>query len=176
MDPNGPDERRWKYFSDFHRRGIYLYCSADGYQWRRSRTATLPFRSGTQSCTFYDDQRGCYISYHRSGIYHTPAGGTERSSAVTQHVDLAEPIEFTPLSQGEYLRRANKERLRNPLPWFLDNGPLTPGGFGLEFPHAFRPTPEDPAGTDIYVTKAQKYPWAPRCVCRFSDRLLSLLA
>lgn len=160
IDPIGPDEERWKYFSDYHRRGVYLYTSPDGYQWQRHKTATLPFRSGTQSCTFYDDQRQCYVSYHRSGIHQTPAGDTERSSVVTEHQDLAIPIEFTPLSQQEYRERQGDGRIRNPLPWYLDNGPLTPGGFGLEFPHAFRPIAEDPPGTDIYVTKAQKYPWA----------------
>ena len=161
IDTNGPDSERWKYFSDYHRRGIYLYTSPDGYRWRRNRTATLPFRSGTQSCTYYDDQRKLYVSHHRSGIHHTPVGDTERSSVVTEHEDLSEPIEFEPLSQRDYLERRSEQRLRNPLPWYLDNGPLTPGGFGLEFPHAFRPIASDPQGTDIYVTKAQKYPWAP---------------
>ncbi len=161
IDPNGPAHSRWKYFSDYHRRGIYLYTSPDGYSWQRNKTATLPFRSGTQSCTFYDDQRQRYVAYHRSGIHHTPVGDTERSSVVTEHKDLSVPVEFTPLSQQDYRQRKSKQRLREPLPWYLDNGPLTPGGFGLEFPHAFRPTEQDPVGTDIYVTKAQKYPWAP---------------
>ena len=161
IDTNGPDSERWKYFSDYHRRGIYLYTSPDGYRWRRNKTATLPFRSGTQSCTYFDDQRQLYVSYHRSGIHRSPVGGTERSSVVTEHKDLSQPAEFTPLSQKEYLEWQSKQRLRDPLPWYLDNGPLTPGGFGLEFPHAFRPVADDPAGTDVYVTKAQKYPWAP---------------
>ncbi|MGI9427037.1 MAG: hypothetical protein ACR2NM_00150, partial [Bythopirellula sp.] len=161
VDPNGPNNTRWKYFSDYHRRGIYLYTSPDGYVWRRNRTATLPFRSGTQSCTFYDDQRQLYVAFHRSGIHHTPAGGTERSSVVTEHKDLAKPLEFQQLTQREYLQQKSGQRLRDPLPWYLDNGPLTPGGFGLEFPHAFRPIEDDPPGTDVYVTKAQKYPWAP---------------
>jgi len=160
IDINGPDSERWKYFSDYHRRGIYLYTSPDGYRWRRKKTATLPFRSGTQSCTFYDDQRQLYASYHRSGIHHTPVGDTERSSVVTEHKDLSEPLEFEPLSQQDYLDRQSEDRLRNPLPWYLDNGPLTPGGFGLEFSHTFRPVSDDPVGTDVYVTKAQKYPWA----------------
>ena len=161
IDFNGPANERWKYFSDYHRRGVYLYTSPDGYEWKRNKTATLPFRSGTQSCTFYDDQRQLYVSYHRSGIHHSPAGDTERCSVVTEHKDLAEPVEFTPLSQNEYRWRQAEQRIRNPLPWYLDNGPLTPGDFGLEFPHAFRPIEDDPPGTDIYVTKAQKYPWAP---------------
>jgi len=161
IDPNGSNEERWKFFSDYQRRGIYLYTSPDGYHWQRDKVATLPFRSGTQSCTFYDDQRQLYVAYHRSGIFHTPAGDTQRSSVVTQHKNLHVPVEFTPLSQEEYLAIQETNHLRNPLPWYLDNGPLTPGGFGMEFPHRFDPIPEDPPGTDIYITKAQKYPWAP---------------
>lgn len=161
IDPNGSGEDRWKYFSDYHRRGIYLYTSPDGYTWTRNPTATLPFRSGTQSCTFYDDQRQLYVSYHRSDIFQTPGGATQRSSVVTEHRSLYEPTPFTPLSQEDYLKLRKRFRLRDPLPWYLDNGPLTPGGFGMEFPHKFDPTPDDPVGTDFYITKAQKYPWAP---------------
>jgi len=161
VDPNGPPEERWKYFTDYHRRGIYLYTSPDGYHWQRNKMATLPFRSGTQSCTFYDDQRQRYVSYHRSGILHTPENDTKRSSVVTEHKDLSQPLDFEPLSQQQYLELAKSYPLRTPLPWYLDNGPLTPGGFGMEFPHEFDPIPEDPVGTDIYITKAQKYPWAP---------------
>lgn len=161
IDPNGPESQRWKYFSDYHRRGIYLYTSADGYHWQRHKTAILPFRSGTQSCTFYDEQHQRYVSYHRSGIHHFSSGDTERSSVRTEHETLLEPLEFQPLTAEQYRQRQTAERLRDPLPWYLDNGPLTPGGFGLEFPHTFRPAAQDPVGMDIYVTKAQKYPWAP---------------
>jgi hypothetical protein len=167
IDPNGPSQERWKYFSDYNRRGIYLYTSSDGYDWQRRKTATLPFRSGTQSCTFYDDQRARYISYHRSGVFHTPAFDTRRSSVVTEHDDLGVPTEFQPLSQQEYWDLRKTYPLRSPLPWYLDNGPLTPGGFGMEFRHAFDPIPDDPTGTDIYVTKAQKYGGAPDAYVAF---------
>ncbi len=161
IDPNAPPEERWKYFTDFQRRGIYTYVSPDGYNWKRYDTAILPFRSGTQSCTFYDDQRGLYVSYHRSGIFHTPAFDTQRSSVVTEHEDLRVSLPFEPLSQQEYLDLRAEYPLRTPLPWYLDNGPLTPGGFGMEFPHRFDPDDRDPPGVDFYITKAMKYPWAP---------------
>jgi hypothetical protein len=161
IDPNGPPEERWKYISDYHRRGVYLFTSPDGYTWTRKKTALLPFRSGTQSCTFYDDQRQRYISYHRSDIGALPNDQNVRSSSLTELVDLNRPVEYKPLTQGDYLKAAQTIALRSPLPWFLDNGPLTPGGFGLEFPRYFDPVPEDPSETDIYVTKAQKYEWAP---------------
>ncbi len=161
IDPNGPPEERWKYFSDYQRRGIYLYTSPDGYAWTRHRTAVLPFRSGTQSCSFYDDQTQKYVTFHRSGIFHTPAKATQRSSVVAVLDDLKTPHPFTPLTQEDYIRLGEVQPIRDPKPWYLDNGPLTPGGFGMEYPHCFDPVPEDPVGTDIYVTKATKYPWAP---------------
>ncbi len=161
IDPNGPPETRWKYISGYHRRGIYVYTSPDGYTWTRHKTSILPFRSGTQSCSFYDDQRQMYVGYHRTGIFSTPAGATCRGSVVTETKDLYHPIQFKPMTQEEYLHAADSLRLRQPLPWYLDNGPLTPGGFGLEFPHSFDPEEMDPVGVDFYVTKAIKYPWAP---------------
>jgi len=161
IDVNGPPERRWKYISGYHRRGIYVYTSPDGYNWTRHKTALLPLRSGTQSCTFYDDQRQLYVGYHRTGIFHTPAGATQRGSVLTETSNLYEPIPFKPITTEDYLEADKILRLRDPLPWYLDNGPLTPGGFGLEFPQRFDPIEADPVGTDIYITKAQKYPWAP---------------
>ena len=160
-DPQGQPDERWKYFTDYQRRGIYLYTSADGYNWTRRRNIILPFRSGTQSSTYYDDQRQVYMAYHRSGIFHTPGGVTQRSSVVTVHEDLRATLPFAPLSQQEYLDLRAEYPLRDPLPWWADNGPLTPGGFGMEYPHLFDPTPEDPVGVDFYLTKAMKYPYAP---------------
>ena len=160
-DPHGPPEERWKYLTDYQRRGIYLYTSPDGYAWTRRRNIILPFRSGTQSSTFYDDQRKVYVAFHRSGIFHTPGGATQRSSVVTEHEDLRVTQPFTPLTQQEYLDLRAEYPLRDPLPWWVDNGPLTPGGFGMEYPHLFDPTSEDPAGVDFYLTKAIKYPYAP---------------
>ena len=160
-DPHGPPEEHWKYLTDYQRRGIYLYTSPDGYDWTRRRNIILPFRSGTQSSTFYDDQRQVYVAFHRSGIFHTPGGATQRSSVVTEHEDLRVTQPFEPLTQQEYLDLRAEYPLRDPLPWWVDNGPLTPGGFGMEYPHLFDPTAEDPAGVDFYLTKAIKYPYAP---------------
>ena len=161
IDPNGPPESRWKYISGYHRRGIFVYESPDGYSWRRNRTAVLPFRSGTQSCTFYDDQRQLYVGYHRTGINKTIAGATQRESIITETEDLYTPWPFKRVSQKETWEAAKTSRIRDPMPWYLDNGPLTLGGLGLEFPHAFAPKDGvDPAGVDIYITKAMKYPWA----------------
>jgi hypothetical protein len=161
IDPNGSGETQWKYITGYHSRGTYLFTSPDGFQWTRVNPALIPFRNGTQSCTFYDDQRQLYVSYHRTGIHHTPGKATERASVYTQTKDLFRPIEYEPLSQQDYWNIKKKKRIREPLPWWLDNGPLTPGDWGLEFPVKFQPDSEDPQGTDLYITKAIKYSWAP---------------
>jgi len=161
IDPNGSGDKRWKYITGYHSRGTYLYTSPDGLKWTRVKTALIPFRNGTQSCTFYDDQRQKYVSYHRTGIHHTPGLATERASVLTQTKDLYHPIKYKPLTQQDYWNIKKKKRIREPQPWWLDNGPLTPGDWGLEFPVKFQPDEEDPVGTDLYITKAIKYPWAP---------------
>lgn len=161
IDPNGSGEQKWKMISSYRNRGEYLYSSPDGWNWTRQKTAMIPFRSGTQVCTFYDDQRQVYVTTHRTGIFHTPGGATQRSTVVTQTQNLYEPLKYEPLSQQDYWDLDKKYRLREPQPWWLDNGPLTPGDFGLEFPHTFDPAEEDPVGTDIYITKVQKYKYAP---------------
>jgi len=161
IDPNGKGDTKWKYITGYYSRGTYLYTSADGYNWKRWKTALIPFRNGTQSCTFYDDQRQMYVSYHRTGIHQTPGLATERASVVTQTDNLYMPIKYDPLTQQDYRNIKKMERIREPLPWWLDNGPLTPGDWGREFPVKFRPDIADPVGTDLYITKAIKYPWAP---------------
>ena len=161
IDPNAPAEEKWRYITGFHNRGIYLYTSPDGYAWTRHKTAHIPFRSGTQSCTYYDDQRQLYVGYHRSGMGLTPAGATQRESVRTETVDLYHPIPFKPVSQKDTWEASKTKRLRQPQPWWLDNGPLTPGGFGIEYPHSFLPDENELPGVDQYVTKATKYEYAP---------------
>ena len=109
-----------------------------------------------------DDQWGSYLGYHRSGIAKTSGGGTQRESVLTEVRDLSKPWPFTAPTIEKYRQVSESKRLRSPTPWFLDNGPLTPPGFGIEFPAVFKPRPGlDPPGTDIYVAKAMKYPYAP---------------
>ncbi len=162
IDPNAPPEARWKYVSDFHRRGIFLYSSPDGWSFKRHKTAILPARSGSQSNVFYDDQRQLYVGYHRSDLGATPSGKSQRMFNLTETRDIIRPWPFRPIRLAEELELAAKIRLREPHPHYLDNGPLTPSGFGVEYPIAFAHVDTlDPLATDIYVPKALKYPWAP---------------
>ena len=161
LDPNAPPTERWKFISDFHRQGIYVYTSPDGYHFTRHEPAAMPFRAGSQSTVFYDDQRQRYIGYHRSDFGMLPDGGTKRTFVFTEVKDLMQPWPFEPVSQASTRAAAGTLLLREPQPWYLDNGPLTPGGFGIEYPTVFGPEPIDPPSTDIYVPKVVKYERAP---------------
>lgn len=161
-DPNAPPDERWKYVSDFHRRGIFLFSSPDGFSFKRHPIAILPFRSGSQSNIFYDEQRQLYVAYHRTDFPRTVSGKTQREFVLTEAREIAKPWPFTPITAETLEKVAQGKRLHRMRPFFLDNGPLTPGGFGAEYPTAFGPDDSlDPPGTDVYVPKAIKYPWAP---------------
>lgn len=162
IDPNGPPEHRWKYVSGLEGRGVYLFTSPDGWRWTRHRPAVLSFRSGSQSSMFYDDQRGVYVGYHRTGFPLSEGGGTRREFVLSETVNLYAPWPVPLLATEEVKRIARTRPLRTPHPWWLDNGPLTPGDFGVELPTRFEPDPSiDPPGSGVYVPKADKYPWAP---------------
>jgi len=161
MDPNAPAEERWKYLSDYHRRGVFLFYSHDGWSFKRYKIPVLPFRSGSQANIFYDNQRQLYIAYHRSDFGATLSGDTERDFVMTECEDILIPWPFKPVSQEESIQLAKSRRVRDLIPWYLDNGPLTPGGFAFEYPWVFTPNDDlDPRETDIYVPKAMKYPFA----------------
>lgn len=162
IDPNGPPEHRWKYVSGFEGRGVYLYTSPDGWKWTRHRPAVLSFRSGSQESLFYDEQRGVYVGYHRTGFPQSEGGGTRREFVLTETKDLYRPWPVPLLSAEQVREIAQTRPLRAPQPWWLDNGPLTPGDFGVELPSVFAPDAAiDPPGSGVYVPKADKYPWAP---------------
>jgi len=64
-NPDVPDEERFKLTAWVGNRGICLYLSPDGIHWRRNETLMLPLVSGGGAETFYDDQRGEYITFIR---------------------------------------------------------------------------------------------------------------
>jgi len=167
-DPNAPPNERIKYFSGYRGRGCYLYSSPDGLHFQRDETAVLPFRAASQSLVFYDDQRQCYVGYHRSDMAETAGGKTQRTFVMTETRDVLRPWPLRRVTQAESLAAARTRRLGSTHPWYLDNGPLTPPGFGIEYPTVFAPDPSlDPPATDIYVPKCLKYAWAPDAYLAF---------
>ncbi|MEX2168555.1 MAG: LamG-like jellyroll fold domain-containing protein [Pirellulales bacterium] len=166
IDPNAPPDERWKYVSGVRNRGMFVYSSPDGYRFQRHETAALPFGAGSQSNVFYDDQRQLYVGYHRSdyGASSTTGHESERRFVLTEVQDLLKSWPFEPVTHEKTVETARKMRIKSHLldPWYLDNGPLAPGGFGIEFPVVFGPDERtDPSYTDIYVPKAGKYAFAP---------------
>jgi len=162
IDPNGPPEHRWKYVSGLEGRGVYLYTSPDGWKWTRHRPAVLSFRSGSQSSLFYDEQRGRYVGFHRTGFPQSESGATRREFVRSETTDIHRPWPVVLQTQAQVRELAKTRPLREPQPWWLDNGPLTPGDFGIELPTTFAPDAAlDPPGSGVYVPKADKYPWAP---------------
>ena len=162
LDPNAPRQERYKYISDYHRRAVSLFYSEDGLDFKRYKQPVLPFRSGSQCNIYYDDQKQVYTAFHRSDFGRTATGDTERDFVMTETSDILNPWPFKPLSVSETIARAKDKRVADLIPWYLDNGPLTPGGFSMEYPWVFSPIDSfDPPETDIYVPKAMKYPWAP---------------
>lgn len=168
IDPLAPPDERWKLVSGDDGQGIWVFTSPDGYKWKRLPTAGLPARSGSQSNMFYDDQRGAYVGYHRTDSGRNTFGKTERRFVTTILGTLRPPWPFQPLTPADYEEMAKTVRLHLVRPWYLDNGPLTPGGVGPEYPWSFRPIDGfDPPATDIYVPKAVKYAWAPDAYLAF---------
>jgi len=164
IDPNAPPESRWKYVSGIRRQSIFVYSSPDGWSFKPNETAALPFAAGSQSIVFYDDQRQIYMGYHRSDYGETAGGHTQRRQVLSQVKDLLSPWPFEHITPQRTAEVAKREPIQADKldPWFLDNGPLTPPGLGIDLPTAMGRDPSiDPEGTDLYVSKAVKYPWAP---------------
>lgn len=168
VDPNAPKEERIKYYSGYRGRGQFIYSSPDGFTFTRNETSALPFRGASQSLVYYDDQRQVYVGYHRSDMYRTPGGKTERSAVMTETKDLMRPWPFHPVSQEMQTELGKKYRLGRKNPYYVDNGPVTPPGFGVEYPRVVAPDPSiDAPGVDIYVPKCEKYAWAPDAYVAF---------
>jgi hypothetical protein len=164
VDPNAAPGSRWKYVSDIRKQAIFVFSSPDGWAFQPFEVAALPFPSGSQSIVYYDDQRQCYVGHHRSGYGKTPGGQTERSAVRSETIDLLGPWPWRRVTPGVTAEAAKREGTKADQlnPWFLDNGPLAPAGFSLELPTVLGPEADlDPVGTDIYVTKVEKYRWAP---------------
>jgi hypothetical protein len=165
IDPNAPPAERWKLLAGSHERGgFFMYTSPDGWAFQRNEVTALPFWAGSASTIYYDDQRQRYVAHHRSDYGITPGGKTERYFVRTEVTDLLEAWPFSPVTAQRKQEVARTMRIKNNVldPWWLDNGPLAPGGFSIEYPIIMAGDPAlDPVATDVYNTRALKYPWAP---------------
>lgn len=139
-NPNVPAEERFKMTAWVGNRGICMFLSPDGVHWRRNETLMLPLVSGGGAETFYDDQRGRYVTFiKRDASFRTrlrPGGGRRGIMFET-----AEALKTWPF-------------IRLEKPYFEG---WTPPGVTGEGANVIGVTPSGEA----YRTRAIKYPWAP---------------
>jgi hypothetical protein len=170
LDRGAPLWRRYLYVSGVDRQGIFVFTSPDGLWFTQQATAALPFAAGSQSALYFDDQRQLYVAHHRSDYGITPGGATRRRFLLSEVKDPLAPWPFQRVTPARTREVAKREAIAVSKldPWFLDNGPLAPPGLGIELPTVFEADPRlDPVGTDVYVTAATKYPWAPDAYLAF---------
>ena len=63
LNPDVHPQEQYKVNAFVGNRGMYMYVSPDGVNWRRNETIQLALRSGGEGECFWDDQRGRYASY-----------------------------------------------------------------------------------------------------------------
>lgn len=158
IDPNGPDEHRFKALAiikenelwsesrgcicELGPQGIwmelYLLASPDGVHWRKLGPA-LPFFHDTQNQFFHDSRLGKYVAYVR-------AKETKPIRAVGR-VEFDDPLE---------------------LPWPHTAKPNAPHGPGItrgssrcaDIPIVLCTDADDPGESDFYNPCVHQYPWA----------------
>ena len=143
LNPTVPAAERYKVNSFVANRGMYLFTSPDGVNWRRNETIQLPLRSGGGGECFWDDQRGKYVSIiKRDSSFRTkkhPGKGPKGHKAIVFETnEVLKPWPFKALKQPYFEGW--------PFPAVTGEGPIL-----------FR---AEKYGS-VYRTRAIKYPWAP---------------
>jgi hypothetical protein len=140
QNPNIGREERFKLTAWVANRGIYLYVSPDGIHWRRNEAAMLPLVSGGAAESYWDDQRGLYVTLlKRDSDFNTaqhPGHGRRAVGFETREITRPWPFEALaePLFAGW------------PMPVVTGEGPVV-----------FGPSRRG----EVFRTRALKYPWAP---------------
>jgi len=141
LNPDVPSSQKYKVNAFVSNRGMYFYTSPDGINWRRNETIQLPLRSGGEGECFWDDQRGRYASYIKRDSSFDDPECADASGRVAVGFWTDEILKAWPFHQME-----------------------TPYFEGYPFPSV---TCEGPVSfdvteaTQVYRTRAIKYPWAP---------------
>ncbi|MHC4529457.1 MAG: hypothetical protein ACYS29_16405 [Planctomycetota bacterium] len=149
LNPMARPEAKYKMTAWLSNRGVYLYVSPDGIHWRRNETAMLPIISGGDAETYWDDQRGLYVTFLRrdTGHYTKENPGHGRAEV---YFDTREVFKTWPF-----------KKLKKP--YFHTFSLPCPTGEGLTL---FK---ENKTG-QVYRSRAIKYPWAPDTYVAFPWR------
>ncbi|MHC4477570.1 MAG: LamG domain-containing protein [Planctomycetota bacterium] len=139
-NPNILKEEKFKLTAWSSNRGIYFYSSPDMIHWRRNETIMLPLVSGGNAETFWDSQRGQYVSLlKRDGSFHNEAcpSAEGRVSVGFETRAIHKPWPFNPMNTPYFEGW--------PVPALTCEGPIV---FGTN------------EYGQVYRTRATKYPWA----------------
>ena len=152
-NPNAHPEEKFKAAAWVAQRGIYLYVSPDGINWRRNETCMLPLVSGGGTEMFWDDQQGVYCYYmKRDGSYNTgdfPNYG--RSYCFFKTNEAAKAWPFNPV----------------PNPYYEGWAFPAVTGEGITI---IGPDLMDLNKEQVFRTRAKKYEWAPDAYVSFLER------
>ena len=141
LNPNIHPEEQYKVNAFVGNRGMYMYVSPDGMNWRRNETCQLALRSGGEGECFWDDQRGRYASY------------LKRDSSFDD--------DECPDASGRVAVGFWADEILKGWPF---NHLVTPYFEGYPFPSVTCEGPvefDSTAAGEVYRTRAIKYPWAP---------------
>ena len=145
LDPNGPDERRFKalvimketelwpetqgarcgQYGDKWLLELMLCTSPDGIHWRRQRIPVSDYFHDTQNHFFYDTRLGRYAAYFRTHVRGRSVG----------RLEIDDPMD---------------------LPWV----PLGLGDAGALYTTVLAADESDPPDVDLYTPCVHRYPWA----------------
>ncbi|CAN5483171.1 hypothetical protein BH09VER1_BH09VER1_55190 [soil metagenome] len=119
-DPNPlcPPAERFK-FTAFHMfRGLIVYTSPDLIHWRRNETSMLPVDCGGEPETFWDDQRGEYISLirHEGFFVGSPVNGGLRAAGLAHTAEILKPWPFEPSANPKRRDVMTTATLQDELP------------------------------------------------------------
>jgi len=151
-NPNILREEKYKLTSWIANRGIHLFFSPDGINWRRNETLILPLVSGGSAESYYDDQQGRYVLFIRrdTSFRTSTCPGGARQCILFETQEPAKTWPFKHLEQPYYEGWT--------LPAVTCEGPVI-----------FDETESGQA----YRSRVIKYPWAPDVYLAFVWRFPS---
>lgn len=138
-NPDVRKEEKFKLTSWIGNRGIHLFFSPDGVNWRRNETTMLSLVSGGGAESYYDDQRGMYVTHlRRDASFNTEnCPGGVRQCILFETSEPLKPWPFTSLENPYYEGWT--------LPAVTCEGPIIFDGT---------------VSGEAYRSRVIKYPWA----------------
>lgn len=139
------DGTRFKLTAYVCGRGIYLYTSPDAYQWKRNETSMLPLLSGGSAESFYDDQRGNYVTYLKRDASFDNPEAVNPQKRVSVRFETGDPYKVWPF-----------KKMKEPY-FEYSPFPVVTGEGESQFILPQGP----PSYEQVYRTRVIKYPYAP---------------